>query len=151
MQAAAKNKKEQIESFRKGAKDLADSRQANDNSSDGDGVSSEDTEFQKDIRKKKMRELLGFPLGNENNDRSKEHGSGGTKCSRFLKLKAKMLEEERSGVRPAWERFYSDTMLHKEKDAAKIDDKENEIEKINVDEYSDELEEVQMKAKLKIH
>ena len=86
---------------------------------------------------------MGFPLGDENNDGSTEHRNGiGTERSRFLKLKAKMLEEERSGVRPAWERFYREIMLRKEKDAAKIHGKENEIEKINVDEYLDELEEV---------
>lgn len=91
-----------------------------------------------------MRELLGFPLGDENNDGSTEHGNGSnTERSRFLKPKAKMLEEDRSGVCPAWERFCGDMMLCKEKNATKINGKENEIAKINVDECSIELEEVQ--------
>lgn len=132
MVEAAEKRKEQVKNFRKGLKELARSRPAN---------SSEDTKVQKDMRKKKMKELLGFPFIDGNNEMCKKPADA--ERSRLLKLKLKMLEEEKSGIRPAWERIYREIMLRKEMETAKNVGKENEVEEINLDEYLDELPDVQ--------
>ena len=86
-----------------------------------------------------MKDLITFRSGD--GKRNRDSGNAITKSERahFLKMKAKMVEEEKSGVRLAWEQFYRKLMKQKEhNNMSNCHEQENE--KIDIDDYLDELD-----------
>ena len=93
-----------------------------------------------------MKDLIPFRSGDGKRNRDSTDaklgpGNRNTKLERahFLKMKAKMVEEEKSGVRLAWEQFYRKLMKRKEhNNMSNCHEQENE--KIDIDDYLDKLD-----------
>ena len=152
VQEAADKRRDQIQKFRKALEDSAASRRKEPN--DNEDQENEEAEDDDDIimermKKKLMKDLITFRSGDgkRNRDSNSSKLPPGNRITRserahFLKVKARLVAEEKSGIRLAWEQFYRQLMQQKEqRQNEKSNYYEQETEKIDVDDYLDELDE----------
>ena len=100
------------------------------------------------MKKKLMKDLITFRSGDGKRNRDSnstklppENRITNSERAHFLKVKARLVGEEKSGVRLAWEQFYRKLMLQREQRQSDKSYYEQETEKIDVDDYLDELDE----------
>ena len=99
-----------------------------------------------------MKELITFRSGDGKRNRDSTDAKLGpgnaiakSERAHFLKMKAKMVEEEKSGVCLAWEQFHWKLMKQKEQnDMSNCHEQENE--KIDIDDYLDELDDYEIQV-----